>query len=69
MLCGCQVAVDEGGLLRGHKQRLKAEALMRCQADIRARNEAAMKRAAEREAAAQSVRAVSPPSHACSNHL
>ncbi|KAK9841359.1 hypothetical protein WJX74_004479 [Apatococcus lobatus] len=54
-----QVAVDEGGLLRGHKQRLKAEALMRCQADIRARNEAAMKRAAEREAAAESLRMAS----------
>ncbi|KAK9837057.1 hypothetical protein WJX84_002033 [Apatococcus fuscideae] len=54
-----QVAIDEGGLLRGHKQRLKAEALARCQAEVRARNDAAVKRAAEREAALDRARIAS----------
>ena len=50
--------MDEGGLLRGHKLRLKAEALARYQAEVRARSEAAAKRAAERNAASEHARVV-----------
>ncbi len=51
--------MDEGGALRAHKQRMKAEAMARYHAETRALNEAAVKRAAEREAAAAHARAVS----------